>query len=301
MGDDEYLQALIQERDLLQQQGIAPNAVKLLEKEMRTAQSSGEPVSLTDKVFVPIDKYPEYNFIGRILGPKGMYLKRLENENGCRLFIRGAGSLRDKAKEERMKSVPGNEHLSEPLHVLIQVQQPEPLASEFLKKARSEIERLMVPVDEKEDRVKWEQLSELKSIRESERSYERPRGYGPDRSYGAGRGYNRGDQDFANGGRSRFAEQPYEDRAYRAPPPRPAPYPERAAYAPQPRAAATYPTAGYEAPYSGGFGGAPHAPAYAEPAPYREPPPVQVAYAAPYEAAPQVYSQPAPTWQQRPY
>jgi len=184
MGD--YIAQITQERDSLYEQGGFPHAVRLLEKELRPFNESAAQIS--DKVFIPVDKYPEYNFIGRILGPKGMYLKRLENENNCRIYIRGTGSLRDKAKEERLKSQPGQEHLSEPLHVVINVQPGDPMGPEFLRRARAEIERLLVPMDEKEDRIKWEQLTELKMIRENERGPIAPfpseSRYGPDRSYG---------------------------------------------------------------------------------------------------------------------
>jgi hypothetical protein len=30
------------------------------------------------KIFIPQDQYPEFNFVGRILGPKGLYLQKLE-------------------------------------------------------------------------------------------------------------------------------------------------------------------------------------------------------------------------------
>ena len=58
----------------------------------------GEPVQLQEKIFVPVDQHPEYNFVGRILGPRGMTAKQLEQETGCKIMIRGRGSMRDKKK-----------------------------------------------------------------------------------------------------------------------------------------------------------------------------------------------------------
>ena len=46
------------------------------------------------KIRIPIEEYPGYNFIGRLLGPRGATLKHLEVSSQCRLFIRGRGSLR---------------------------------------------------------------------------------------------------------------------------------------------------------------------------------------------------------------
>nr|ACJ85158.1 unknown [Medicago truncatula] len=38
---------------------------------------------------VPVDKYPnQYNFVGRILGPRGNSLKRVEAMTECRVYIR---------------------------------------------------------------------------------------------------------------------------------------------------------------------------------------------------------------------
>jgi len=32
------------------------------------------------------------NYIGMLIGPKGLYQKRLEEESGCKILIRGKGS-----------------------------------------------------------------------------------------------------------------------------------------------------------------------------------------------------------------
>ena len=42
--------------------------------------------------------YLQFNFVGRILGPRGMYAKQLEKETGCKIMVRGKGSIRDKKK-----------------------------------------------------------------------------------------------------------------------------------------------------------------------------------------------------------
>ena len=40
----------------------------------------------------------QFNFVGRILGPRGMTTKQLEQETGCKIMVRGRGSMRDKKK-----------------------------------------------------------------------------------------------------------------------------------------------------------------------------------------------------------
>lgn len=40
----------------------------------------------------------QYNFVGRLLGPRGNSLKRLEATTECRVLIRGRGSIKDQAR-----------------------------------------------------------------------------------------------------------------------------------------------------------------------------------------------------------
>ena len=42
--------------------------------------------------------FPQFNFVGRILGPRGLTAKQLEAETGCKIMVRGKGSMRDKKK-----------------------------------------------------------------------------------------------------------------------------------------------------------------------------------------------------------
>ena len=44
------------------------------------------------------DFHLQFNFVGRILGPRGMTTKQLEQETGCKIMVRGKGSMRDKKK-----------------------------------------------------------------------------------------------------------------------------------------------------------------------------------------------------------
>lgn len=69
---------------------------------------------LTDKVFIPQDRYPQINFIGLLIGPRGNTLKRLETDTNCKIIIRGKGSLKE--GKLRMAPMPGED---EPLHALI--------------------------------------------------------------------------------------------------------------------------------------------------------------------------------------
>lgn len=62
----------------------------------------GAIITLSEKVYVPVKDHPDYNFVGRILGPRGMTAKQLEHETGCKIMVRGKGSMRDKKKHLEM-------------------------------------------------------------------------------------------------------------------------------------------------------------------------------------------------------
>lgn len=85
--------------------------------------SSGLIVKRTIRVDIPVDQFPnvqilllgssfliefvatfftcilcldlQYNFVGRLLGPRGNSLKRVEATTECRVLIRGRGSIKD--------------------------------------------------------------------------------------------------------------------------------------------------------------------------------------------------------------
>ncbi|XP_055906589.1 protein held out wings isoform X2 [Eupeodes corollae] len=124
----------------------------------------GTPITLNEKVYVPVREHPDFNFVGRILGPRGMTAKQLEQETGCKIMVRGKGSMRDKKKEDANRGKPNWEHLSDDLHVLITVEDTENRATLKLAQAVAEVQKLLVPQAEGEDELKKRQLMELAII-----------------------------------------------------------------------------------------------------------------------------------------
>lgn len=110
---------------------------------------------------VPVDKFPHFNFVGRLLGPRGNSLKRIEATTDCRVYIRGRGSVKDSAKEEKLRDKPGYEHLNELLHVLVEAELPANIIDSRLKQAVEILEDLLRPVEESHDYFKKQQLREL--------------------------------------------------------------------------------------------------------------------------------------------
>jgi len=48
----------------------------------------------------------QFNFVGKLLGPKGNSMKRLQEETMTKMAVLGRGSMRDKQKVKRIKSIP---------------------------------------------------------------------------------------------------------------------------------------------------------------------------------------------------
>ncbi|KAE9606066.1 hypothetical protein Lal_00024938 [Lupinus albus] len=110
---------------------------------------------------IPYDSYPNFNFVGRLLGPRGNSLRRVEATTGCRVYIRGRGSIKDQEKEELLRGRPGYEHLNDPLHILIEAELPANVVDIRMRQAQEIIEELLKPVDESQDFYKRQQLREL--------------------------------------------------------------------------------------------------------------------------------------------
>lgn len=127
-------------------------------------EAEGVLTTLTEKVYVPVKEHPDFNFVGRILGPRGMTAKQLEQETGCKIMVRGKGSMRDKKKEDANRGKPNWEHLADELHVLLTVEDSENRAKVKLARAVDEVRRLLIPQADGEDELKKRQLMELAII-----------------------------------------------------------------------------------------------------------------------------------------
>lgn len=71
------------------------------------------------KVYIPVDKYPDINFMGLLIGPRGSNQKRMEDESGAKILIRGKGSSKDAF---------GDPDENDELHVLITAESDEAIA-----------------------------------------------------------------------------------------------------------------------------------------------------------------------------
>ena len=95
-----------------------------------------EQVELHTIVAIPVDRYPGYNFRGRIVGPGGATVQAIEYQSGCRVQVRA------------VKSNP---------HVLISYTGPATAATASMAAAETLVRALLVP-PEGGDALKTAQL-----------------------------------------------------------------------------------------------------------------------------------------------
>ncbi|NXY39043.1 KHDR1 protein, partial [Pomatorhinus ruficollis] len=103
----------------------------------------------------------QFNFVGKILGPQGNTIKRLQEETGAKISVLGKGSMRDKAKEEELRKGgdPKYAHLNMDLHVFIEVFGPPCEAYALMAHAMEEVKKFLVP--DMMDDICQEQFLEL--------------------------------------------------------------------------------------------------------------------------------------------
>ncbi|KAJ7737153.1 hypothetical protein DFH07DRAFT_95842 [Mycena maculata] len=52
-------------------------------------------LSPPSRVYIPAKEFPEINFFGLLVGPRGNSLKKMERESGAKISIRGRGSVKE--------------------------------------------------------------------------------------------------------------------------------------------------------------------------------------------------------------
>ena len=108
-----------------------------------------KPPKLIKKLYIPEKEYPDYNFVGLIIGPRGNTQKRMEKETGAKILLRGKGySL----KTPRRTKASDNEDL----HVRIEADNQ----NSFDAAVRM-VEKLLIPIDRGINAHQQAQLVEL--------------------------------------------------------------------------------------------------------------------------------------------
>ncbi|KAM4542901.1 KH domain-containing, RNA-binding, signal transduction-associated protein 1-like [Odontesthes bonariensis] len=167
MEDSKYLPELLAEKDSLD--SSFTHAMKLITAEIERIQK-GDPkkepekeayldlfatksLKLKERVLIPTKQYPRVNFVGKLLGPQGSTIKRLQEETGAKISVLGKGSMRDKNKEEELRKSGEAKyaHLSMELHVFIEVTAPIPEAYLRMAHAMDEVKKFLIPEPGEQD------------------------------------------------------------------------------------------------------------------------------------------------------
>nr|XP_033323678.1 KH domain-containing, RNA-binding, signal transduction-associated protein 3-like isoform X2 [Megalopta genalis] len=170
----EYVRELLQEKVELDSQKWS-NATRLIDQEIQKTQAMGKAIRdpkyvdiyrekqirVSVKVLVPVREHPKFNFVGKLLGPKGNSMKRLQEETMCKMAVLGRGSMKDRQKEAecRMSLDPKYAHLSDDLHVEITALAPPAEAYARIAFALAEVRKYLIP--DNNDNIRQEQMREM--------------------------------------------------------------------------------------------------------------------------------------------
>lgn len=182
-ANKQYLQELQAEKESLSSledtQISKVHILKLLDNEITHIQNGGNksyesqeqvkyydiyrerPIRLTVRALVPVKEHPKFNFVGKLLGPKGNSMKRLQEETMTKMAVLGRGSMRDKQKEEELRSScdPKYQHLQEDLHVEITAFAPPAEAHARIAYSLTEVRKYLIP--DSNDDIRQEQMREM--------------------------------------------------------------------------------------------------------------------------------------------
>ncbi|KAL9108738.1 MAG: hypothetical protein Q9227_006534 [Pyrenula ochraceoflavens] len=142
---------------------------KLIEKAMKIIPNYHppsdyrRPTKTQEKVYVPVNDYPEINFttfqVGLLIGPRGNTLKKMETESQAKIAIRGKGSVKEGKGRSDAAHTSNQE---EDLHCLIMAD-----TEEKVNKAKKLIHNVIetaASIPEGQNELKRNQLRELAAL-----------------------------------------------------------------------------------------------------------------------------------------
>jgi splicing factor 1 len=111
-------------REVRYRKKLEDERIKLVDRAMKNDPNFRPPVEYhqqkrsqrpSDKVYIPVKEFPEINFFGLLVGPRGNSLKKMERESGAKISIRGKGSVKEgKARPDQFA-----DDAEEDLHCLV--------------------------------------------------------------------------------------------------------------------------------------------------------------------------------------
>uniref|UniRef100_A0AC34RCB9 K Homology domain-containing protein n=1 Tax=Panagrolaimus sp. JU765 TaxID=591449 RepID=A0AC34RCB9_9BILA len=81
--------------------------------------TAGHNPTAEEKIYFPSSSDAK-NHVGKIVGPRGSSIRRLEETYRCFVRVRGKGSVKDAKIEAQLRGVAGYEHLNDDLHIRVE-------------------------------------------------------------------------------------------------------------------------------------------------------------------------------------
>ncbi|KAI1797291.1 hypothetical protein LXA43DRAFT_983661 [Ganoderma leucocontextum] len=120
-------------REVRYRKKLEDERIRLVDRAMKNDPNFRPPVEYhqmkrsqrpSEKVYIPVKEFPEINFFGLLVGPRGNSLKKMERDSGAKISIRGKGSVKEgKARPEQYA-----EDAEEDLHCLVTAESDEKVA-----------------------------------------------------------------------------------------------------------------------------------------------------------------------------
>lgn len=111
-------------REVRYRKKLEDERIRLVDRAMKNDPNFRPPVEYhqqkrsqrpSEKVYIPVKEFPEINFFGLLVGPRGNSLKKMERESGAKISIRGKGSVKEgKARPDQFA-----DDAEEDLHCLV--------------------------------------------------------------------------------------------------------------------------------------------------------------------------------------
>lgn len=120
-------------REVRYRKKLEDERIRLVDRAMKNDPNFRPPVEYqqqkrsqrpSDKVYIPVKEFPEINFFGLLVGPRGNSLKKMERESGAKISIRGKGSV----KEGKSRPDQFADDAEEDLHCLVMADTEEKVA-----------------------------------------------------------------------------------------------------------------------------------------------------------------------------
>lgn len=124
-----------------------------------------QPSLITEKVYIPFKDFPDANFIGPILGPRGQSLTDMNKQTGANIAIRGKGSVKEgkaghrRGNRNETAAMMTTDDQQEPLHCLIRADTQEKV--DHAKKLVNEVIEAVASTPDEQNQRKRDQLRRL--------------------------------------------------------------------------------------------------------------------------------------------